>query len=176
MAGRIALGPRVTGANGIEVEPLDTETVMTIQDALTLDTGDYRVPLPVEEITGLLGPFNTRARVILIHLLKGYSRGMASTVAGVSESTLESWEKRDPEFREATVRAYQMGFRRTFEPELYRRAMAGSDDRGSMRALELVTKARDASYREKSQVAMEVVHRAGESMAKMVNGWTEPSD
>jgi hypothetical protein len=98
---------------------------------------------------------------------------MAAAAAGVSEATLEQWEKKHPEFRQATVSAYQMGFRRVFEPELYRRALAGPDDRGSMRALELVTKARDGSYRDKSQVQMEVFHRATEATSGLTGGWQD---
>jgi len=167
----MALGPVIDGAT----PPIAPSDLQTLEDALAIGDGEFRVTIPASELAGLIGPWNTRARVILIHLLKGYSRGMASTQAGVSEDALANWEKAHPAFREATVYAYQMGFRRTFEPELYRRAMAGTEDRGSMRALELVTKARDSAYRDKAQMQLEVTHRAVESMGKLVAGWSEPS-
>lgn len=164
-----ALGPLVDA----DSPPVPLGDVERLRDALTVGNDSFGVTVSADLLIGLLGPFNTRARAILVALLRGYSRGMAATTAGIAEATLDNWEKRVPEFREATVQAHQMGFRRTFEPELYRRAMAGNDDRGSMRALELVTKARDSAYRDKSQLQMEVVHRAGESMTKLVGGWTD---
>jgi len=167
--GRMPLGPMGDGLT-LELVPAD---VATLQEHLSVGDGDFRVTVPAEELCGLLAPFNTRARHVLVALLRGYSRGMAATNAGVSESTLGLWEKAHPAFREATVHAYQTGFRRTFEPELYRRAMAGTEDRGSMRALELVTKARDSAYRDKAQMQLEVTHRAVESMGKLVAGWSE---
>lgn len=164
----MALGPRNPSG---EIEVLDTSAVSQIQNHLSLSFDGFQIEIPAEQISGLLQPFNTRARVILIHLLKGYSRGMAAAQAGVSEGALNAWEKGDPEFREATVWAYQTGFRRTFEPELYRRALAGPDDRGSMRALELVTKARDSAYRDKSQVQHEIITRAMEATGSLTGGW-----
>lgn len=163
----MVLGPMLDAATpGVVVQDVEA-----LQSALSVTIDNFRVTVPAEELRGRLEPFNTRARHLLVWLLKGYSRGMACVQAGIAEQTLENWEKRQPLFREATVWAYQTGFRRTFEPELYRRAMAGNDDRGSMRALELVTKARDSAYRDKSQLQMEIVHRAGESMAKAIGGW-----
>lgn len=165
----MALGP--IDPTGAPPEPLDKSSVDALQQALAIGDGEFRITVPSDVLVGLLAPFNTRARVILIHLLKGYSRGMSCVAAGVSEGALEAWEKKHPEFREATVSAYQMGFRRTFEPELYRRAMAGPDDRGSMRALELVTKARDSAYRDRSQIQHEIITRAQEATGSLTGGW-----
>lgn len=165
--GRTPLGP-LLDENTAAITVVD---VKPLQDALSANIDGFTVTIPADVLTGRLGPFNTRARVILIHLLKGYSRGMAAVQAGVSEDALENWEKRVPEFRAATVWAHQTGFRRVFEPELYRRAMAGSEDRGSMRALELVTKARDSAYRDKSQVQHEIITRAQEQTASLTQGW-----
>ncbi len=167
--GRKPLGPY----SDEPMPALAIEDISALQTSLSVMVDDFRVTVPAEELSGRLGPFNTRARIILVHLLKGYSRGMAATQAGVSESALENWEKAQPAFREATVWAHQTGFRRTFEPELYRRAMAGSEDKGSMRALELVTKQRDASYRERSQVQMEIVTRAIDATQQLASGWKE---
>lgn len=165
--GRTPLGPLLEE----NASPLEIVAVEALQNALATTIDDFRVVIPASDLRGRLAPFNNRARILLVHLLRGWSRGMAAAQAGIAEQTLENWEKRQPTFREATVWASQTGFRRTFEPELYRRAMAGDADRGSMRALELVTKARDSAYRDKSQLQMEVVHRAGESLGRLVGGW-----
>lgn len=45
-----------------------------------------------------------------------------------------------------------------------------------MRALELIVKSRDAAYREKSQVTLDVVQRAEEAGHRWIAGWdAEPS-
>lgn len=169
--GRTPLGPMGDALTS----KLEASDVAQLQDALAIGDGDFRVTMATETLIGLLKPFNNRARAVLVALLRGYSKGMAATHAGIAEATLANWERAQPAFREATVSAYQAGFRRVFEPELYRRAMAGTEDRGSMRALELVTKARDSAYRDKAQMQLEVVHRAAESMGKLVAGWSEPA-
>ena len=165
--GRPELGP----LDDSRTPPLLRRDVAELQTNLAVGDGTFTVMPPSEQLWGLLAPFNTRARHIIVSLLRGYSHGMAATAAGVAENTMQRWMKAHPEFREAVGTASQMGFRRTFEPELYRRAMAGREDRGSMRALELVTKARDSAYRDKSQVQHEIITRAQESTAALTGGW-----
>lgn len=123
------------------------------------------------ELVDLIRPFNGRARTFLISLLRGASRTMASSAAGVDVDTVREWERKHPEFARASKRCSNLGFTNVFESELYRRALAGPDDRGSMRALELVAKSRDSAYRDKSQVQMEHVLRAGEAMQRLMGGW-----
>ena len=144
-----------------------------MQTNLAIDAGAFQVLIPGEAITGLLRPFNTRARSVLVSLLRGYSLGMAAAAAGISTDSVALWGRNEPSFAHAVVQARDLGFRRTQEPELYRRAMAGEGDRGSMRALELIVKARDSAYREKSQIAMEITHKAGESLTRLVGGYVE---
>jgi hypothetical protein len=130
-----------------------------------------QVSVPSEQVVELISPFDGRKRAFLVGLLNGRSRSMAAAGAGITLRTIQLWEKSDPGFRDASVSAEQIGFAGVIESELYRRALAGHSDRGSMRALELVVKSRDASYREKSQITLDVVQRAEEAGQRLVSGW-----
>lgn len=151
--------------------PLLSKDIRELQNNLTIDGGDFVVKLDTEVLSGLLRPFNGRARHILVSLLRGYSQRMACAGAGIDPETLRRWGLKHPDFAAAVKQAESLGFSRVFERELYSRALAGSEDRGSMRALELVTKARAPEYRDKSQVQMEVVHRAQEATSGAFGGW-----
>lgn len=170
--GRPPLGPLADN----ETPVLISSEITTLAKNLSLDAGDFTVLTNAEEIRGLLGPFNARARHVLVSLLRGYSKRMAATMVGVDVDTLTRWGKSVPEFAQAMSKASDWGFSRTFERELYSRALAGPDDKGSMRALELVTKSRAAEYREKAQVQMEVIHRAQEAMSGAFGGWKPSED
>lgn len=93
---------------------------------------------------------------------------MAAMSAGLHPESLRRMLKQDPEMREILTSAEEMGTRRVFEGELFTRALAGPEDRGSIRALELVMKARLPEYREKQQVQMEVIHRAASAVSAAV--------
>ena len=95
--------------------------------------------------------FSGRKQIFLTALLNGQSRSMAATAAGVTTRATQYWASKDHTFARAAKEAAQYGFATVIEPELYRRALAGVDDRSSMRALEMIVKQRDPSYREKSQ-------------------------
>lgn len=168
--GRPELGPMLDAST----PELAAPQIAELRQNLRLDGGDFQVTLDVEALRGLLLPFNGRARHVLVSLLRGYSQRMAAASAGIDPETLRRWGLRHPEFAAAVKQAEGLGFSRVFERELYSRAMAGPEDRGSMRALELVTKARAAEYREKTQVQMEVVHRAQEAMTGAFGGWDQP--
>lgn len=182
MADSSTSAPQVVNKGGPKTGPLAgdeatdilvTADVHALAKNLTLDGGDFQVITPVEEIRGLLAPFSNRARHILVSLLRGYSIRMAAANVGLTDETVRLWGKKAPEFAQAVQRASNLGFSRTFERELHSRAMAGTDDRGSMRALEMVVKARAPEYREKQQVHMEVVHRAEQALGGMVQGWEQ---
>ncbi|MBA2708305.1 MAG: hypothetical protein H0U59_10940 [Gemmatimonadaceae bacterium] len=167
-------GPPAWGPIADSVTPtLQEEDVRALQDHLTINGGDFDVRIPIEEIVGLLRPFNGRARTVVSKLLTGYSVGMAAACAGVDPETVSTWGKRHPEFGLAVRKARDWGFRRTAERELQRRAMAGNDDKHSGRLLELWLKREDASYRDKSQLHMEVVHRALEAESTVSQGWKD---
>ena len=167
--------------------PLSPQVIDALANHLNVSAGDVTLPSedgeeagavvqfniapPAEEIAGLLEPFNGRGRGVLVAMLRGYSQRMAAATVGVTGDTVSNWGKRHPEFAEALRKAADWGFSRTFEKELHQRALAGPDDKGSMRALELVTKARAPEYREKQQIAMEVTHRAEIAMSGLVQGW-----
>lgn len=133
-------GPRLPDIKGHEVERL----------LPWMEAGE------AENLAGLLSAFSARARRILLSLLSGASLRRAAASGGIGESTLSNW-RRVPEFDNAIEVAQVLGSAR-YEDELHDRALGGPDDRGSMRALELVVKARNADYRDKSQVQHGVVH------------------
>ena len=54
---------------------------------------DFRVLIPLDELSGRLAPFNNRARIILVHLLKGWSRGMSAVQAGVGRPEHLGWAR-----------------------------------------------------------------------------------
>lgn len=134
------------------------------------------VKVPAETIRGILSSFEGPPRAVLVGLFQGVSKGMAAARAGVSPSTLLQWERRDPAYAKAVSDALALGFAGVLESELYRRAMAGVDDRGSMRALELVVKARDSTYRDKAGLEVTLIHRAQEAEAALSSGWESEAD
>lgn len=124
---------------------------------------------------GLIAPFDGRRRAVLTALLNGSSKSMAAASAGVTTRSVQLWERADEDFRNAVTLAERIGFACVIENELYRRALAGAEDRGSMRALEMVVKSRDVAYREKAQLALHVAHRAEENLHRLTAGWDSDS-
>jgi hypothetical protein len=100
---------------------------------------------------------------------------MAAAAAGVSIDSLQTWEKREPAFREATALASDLGFRSVYESELYDRAL-DRGDRASGRLLEVLLKSRSADYRDKAQVSMEITHLAVSAGQAMIEGYTPAAD
>lgn len=60
-----------------------------------------------------------------------------------------------------------------YETELYRRAMAGAADRGSVRALEIVLKARDPQYRDRLQVQHSAMLEGERAVSRLTSGWAD---
>ena len=164
-AGRIPWGPY---PRPDEPQSLPLTDVLSFEDRTDSITG---MRLDGAEIVGLLEPFNGRARAALIALLRGASRTQAAVAAGIDIDTMRGWERKHEQFATATATCANWGFATVFERELMSRALAGADDRGSMRALELIIKARDASYREKQQIQMEHIIRARAAQDTLVAGW-----
>ncbi|MBK7124746.1 MAG: hypothetical protein IPH65_02300 [Dehalococcoidia bacterium] len=100
----------------------------------------FQVEVPVEHITETLVAFDGRRRAFLVALLNGYSKGAAASSIGVTARAVQLWAKRDECFAEAVRYCEDIGFASVIETELYRRALAGTADKGSVRALELVLK------------------------------------
>jgi hypothetical protein len=153
----------------LDVEALDLEVRMTLND------GRYVVVAPSEEITGLLYPFSSRARTVLIALLNGCSLRMGATRAGISVETVRMWGQRHPEWADAQAKASDWGFSATFESELHHVAMDRTH-RGQIRALELVAKSRAPEYREKNQLEISVITAAQTAVAKLGSGWDEEAN
>ena len=160
----VALGPRPTG----DLLPLDPNMQVVSRNGAA-------IPIPSDVLAGLLGPFNGRAREILVHLLGGSSMAMAAATAGLSKTGLDTWRQRDPEFGAAVTMAYDMGFAASVESYAYQRAF-DPEDRASGRLLELILKARSPDYREKSQLQLEVVRRIEDAGASMLSGWAPVVD
>ena len=141
----------------------------------TLDRAEVAKLLPtvgadaVEDIAGLLDGFNGRARSICLLLLGGASILQAAAGAGLARGTLDNWRQADAAFQRAVGLCLDLGSA-LYEGELHSRALAGPDDRGSMRALELVVKARNPDYRDKAQVQMGVIHVFKQALSD-AGGW-----
>ena len=137
----------------------------------------HDVTLPGEVVGGLLQTAMDRAgdggKMVAAGLLRGQSWRMAAACAGLDDETVKKWCKKDQILNDCLNTCFSLGFSRTFESELYNRALAGSEDRGSIRALEMVVKARAPEYRDKAQVQMDVVHRAVEAGQALTAGWQD---
>lgn len=158
----------------IQTIPLPSENPPTLRkDALDAEelSPDMAAAPPGEDLAGLLRPFNGRARIVLVQLLRGHSLTMAATTAGVTATTVARWRKMDPAWNDAVETALSWGFARVYESELYDRAL-DRGDRASGRLLELVLKSRSPDYRDKSQMRHEVIHRAEQAHADIVAGWS----
>ena len=140
-----------------------------------LDVAEVQRLLPeleadaVAELAGLIGGFNGRARRVLLSLLGGASLLQAAAGAALSRGTLDNWRQADAAFQRAVGLWLDLGSA-LYEGELHSRALAGPDDRGSMRALELVVKARNPDYRDKAQVQMGVIHVFKQALSD-AGGW-----
>ncbi len=129
-----------------------TTASMALTVSYSAPTLPFQVEVPVEHITEVLVEFDGRRRAFLVALLNGYSKGAAAASVGVTARAVQLWAKKDDLFAEAVRYCEDIGFTAVIETELYRRAVAGTDDRSSMRALELVLKSRRSEYRDKGHL------------------------
>ena len=146
---------------GETLPPLDRAEVARLVPSIDADA--------VEEIGGLLDSFNGRARRVCLGLLGGASLLQAAASAGVARNTVDHWRQTDAAFQRAVGLCLDLGSA-LYEGELHSRALAGPDDRGSMRALELVVKARNPDYRDKQQIQMGVLHVFKQGLSD-AGGW-----
>ncbi len=146
---------------GESLPPLDRAEVAKLLPTVGADA--------VEDIASLLDGFNGRARSICLLLLGGASILQAAAGAGLARGTLDNWRQADVAFQRAVGLCLDLGSA-LYEGELHSRALAGPDDRGSMRALELVVKARNPDYRDKAQVQMGVIHVFKQALSD-AGGW-----
>ena len=123
----------------------------------------------IAEMAGLIGRFNGRARRVCLRLLGGASLLQAAAAAGIGRTTLDDWRQRELEYQRIVSLCLDLGSA-LYEGELHSRALAGPDDRGSMRALELVVKARNPDYRDKAQIQMGVLHVFKQGLSD-AGGW-----
>lgn len=137
------------------------------------------VTVPGALIIGLLRDVQSRAGsegvAIARALIGGQPPYMAALNGGISHTELQRRRKADPELSEAYSTAENIGIACTIEAELHRRAMAGPEDRGSMRALELALKSRRADYRDRQQVETTHIIRASEAADAYAGDWHPPA-
>lgn len=146
---------------GEALPPLDRAEVARLVPSIDADA--------VEEISGLLDGFSGRARRVCLLLLGGASLLQAAAGAALSRGTLDNWRQGNAAFQRAVGLCLDLGSA-LYEGELHSRALAGPDDRGSMRALELVVKARNPDYRDKAQIQMGVLHVFKQGLSD-AGGW-----
>lgn len=149
--------------------PVVGEDIPGVDPAAVQRSCPWMFPEDCEEIGGLIGRFNGRARRVLFALLEGKSLAQASAIAVIGRDTLDNWRRNVQEFGYAVTLCHDLGSA-LYEGELHSRALAGPDDRGSMRALELVVKARNPDYRDKAQVQMGVIHVFKQALSD-AGGW-----
>ncbi|MFW6174353.1 MAG: hypothetical protein ACOC5K_01060 [Chloroflexota bacterium] len=129
---------------------------------------------PADYVAGLVRLFQERAGEQWAHIaslmLRGHTLRTAATRSGLTYQGAQKAIKADPELSSLVAAAEAAGAG-VFEGELMERALAGSEDKGSMRALELVVKARMPEYRDKRQEEITVTHKAESAMASVIDGW-----
>lgn len=143
-------------------------------DEQTLTAGGFDVAMDAGQVAGLLATCRSRAgeayASIALRLLLGYSRTMAVVGSGVPIRTMNDHCMRDQQLSAALSECENIGFSR-HEAELYRRAHAGAEDRGSGRMLEMILKARGPQYREKYQVEHQHILAAEQATGAALAGW-----
>ena len=122
-----------------------------------------------DEIIGLVEAVGTRSgsipmQKVAIRLAQGWSRSMAVLGSGISAPQLQRMCQKHPAAADILQQLEDAGFARRWEGELYSRAEAGKDDRGSLRALEMLLKARNPQYQEKSALNLHVMNAAERSI------------
>lgn len=122
-----------------------------------------------EGICGLIAPYSRKARNLLIDLVSGSTLTTARARQVLPQASFDYWRDNWPEYRAAVDACYELGTLR-FEDELRRRALAGIDDKASMRALELIAKSRNADYRDRAQQDMAIVAALG-TVLQSARGW-----
>ncbi len=151
---------------------LESATERNARDAIALLSREDEVgkddDVGVEVMVGLVQRIEAHAgalgRLVAIQLLKGHAKYKACARAGTSENVFfRHVAAGNAELLDLLTQCERIGFSRTFEAELFSRALAGPEDRGSARLLEVALKQRDPSYRDKSDVSVTVVQQAREA-------------
>ena len=150
-----------------------TAAPLALRVSYSAPTLPFQVEVPVEYLAETLLPFDGRRRAFLVALLNGYSKGAAAASIGLSARAVQLWAKKDERFAEAVRCCEAIGFSTVMETELYGRAVGGTADTGSMRALELVVKSKRPEYREKHQFEPDTIVGAGRAITALAAGWRE---
>lgn len=128
-----------------------------------------------DEKIGLIDRLGSRTGIsvqkVAIRLVQGWSRSMAVVGSGITNPQLTHLCKNDPESAAILQQLEDVGFATRWEGELYSRAAAGKDDRGSMRALEMLLKARSPIFQEKFAVQHSLMTAAEGARRQATVGW-----
>lgn len=127
----------------------DREIVDADQQAARVVTG------LIETIESRAGARDISLRLGVSLLVAGKPRASAALAMGMMPRAFEARCKGDSQFGQLCDFAHAWGTSR-YEVELHDRALAGTLDRGSARALEVVNKRYNPEYRDKA--AMEITH------------------
>lgn len=166
--------------------PLVETPVPTVEPELPDLWSPFNPVASQQHMAGLLRRARNRAgeqgETICRALLGGAPWRAAAIAGGVltggfghGQRGIWKWMAGDREMQDILTAAEEIGFARTVEAELYRRSFAGKDDRSSMRALEIVAKARRSDYREKSQLEVTVRDQATLAM-ESAGSWLPSSE
>ena len=120
----------------------------------------------IDDIGGLLCSFEPRASAVLAALLSGKSPQGAAASVMLTRPAVDHWRRHVPEFAAAYDTCLDLGFALNYEAEAESRALAGDDDRGSVRLLERMLIARGGEmYRDKSEVVTRHIQGADAASA-----------
>ncbi len=152
-------------ARSLDLVNLDASDIATIADSLP-SLLDEALPL----LWGLLRSRNSREKAAILGMAKGEGRRSAAIRLGISPIELYNLMNEDPDLREAIEFAEAIAIAQP-EGELRRRALAGNDDRGSMRALEIYLKRHDPAYRDAPSTQITLVNEASRAQASVQSRW-----
>ena len=128
-----------------------------------------------EHLWGLLGSRGEREKIAILGLARGETRRTMAIRLGVGVSYLDGYIARDGELREAVEFAEAIAIQ-PLEAELRSRALAGADDKGSIRALEISLKKLDPAYRDNQQIQLTLVQGAARAQSTVQDRWSPPKD
>jgi hypothetical protein len=130
--------------------------------------------LAEEHLWGLTRGRIEREKVAILGLARGETRRTMAIRLGMGVSALEGYIARDGELREAVEFAEAIAIQ-PLEAELRSRALAGAEDKGSIRALEISLKKLDPAYRDNQQIQLTLVQGAARAQSSVQDRW-QPRD
>lgn len=158
------------------IEPLDAGEKRRLRAiaARAAGAGGAEMQRSVErEWAGRLRRWPRPIRAALLALLEGHSRRAACAAVGHGPQWLDRLAQRSEALAIDLTDAEQIGLGSIIEGEIWRRALSGEADRGSMQALLALARARIPEYREQSMVQLDISRRAADAIRAIAAGWQE---